>query len=152
MPHLKQLPNTVVWWDKETHRTCDKWKETIEKAVEDCQIAILLLSHHYFDVDGFARHEADLLLSRSRVHGSKCTLIPLKVSQFADLRKSDNLQTQLSKYTDPVRNWRGDAASKSVRELDAGNGERGSFYAWFVEELLKGFLDANRWQHRDFEP
>lgn len=151
MPHLKQLPNTEVWWDKEIHKTSDKWKDTIEKAVEDCQIAILLLSHHYFDADGYAKHEAELLLSRSRVHGSKFTLIPLKISPFADLQKTDNLQMQLSKYTDPVRNWKGDAASKSIKELDVVNGERDIFYAWFVEELLKGFLDANRRQHRESE-
>jgi len=80
--HLKPLEKEIdVWVDKKI-KAGDKWKEKLEKALQDSNVAVLLLSADYLASDFIVRNELPSLLKNATKKGTLIIPVIIKPCRF----------------------------------------------------------------------
>jgi hypothetical protein len=84
MVHLKPLEreNLIDLWVDERIKAGDKWKDEINKALEQSNVAVLLISADYLASDFIANQELQPLLINASMNGTKILCLLLKPSRF----------------------------------------------------------------------
>jgi PAS domain-containing protein len=140
LPTLRSLKNVVTFTDLQMDRSLPEWKNQIESALDECAVGVLLLSPHFFDQEGFTRYEANRLLSRHRCalaepkQTNPVKILPVTIQHFAE-NISDELQVQLMKLTNPIRNF-GTPNKNALNEFSTNDGDRSRFLKYLGEIVL----------------
>ena len=80
MVHLKPLEKKglIDVWQDTNIKTGDRWREIIDKALSEANIAILMISADFLASDFIIKNELTPILSKAEVKGTK--IVPLIVS------------------------------------------------------------------------
>ena len=92
-PIVRKAQGGVEVFDDQIIKAGDRWRDEVQKAVEGCRIAILLLSADFMASDFIAENELPPLLKRV-TEGGRIRIVGLVVSAF-DYEKSELMDFQL---------------------------------------------------------
>lgn len=91
--HFKPLENIVEFWDDSKIQPGQKWKEEIELAMNDAEIAILLISADFYNSDFIKTKELPRLLKKANEDGATILGVILKPCLFEDFDDLSQYQT-----------------------------------------------------------
>lgn len=98
--HLKSMQFEgfdIDYWDDKRIKSGDKWKEEIEKALSEANIAILLISPDFLSSDFIQNNELPDILKNADKKGTKVLSIILKPCRF----KQNKSISQFQAVNDP---------------------------------------------------
>ncbi len=99
--HFKPFLNQINYWDDTQIQAGQKWKEEIKMAIENAQVAILLVSTDFLGSDFISTHELPLLLESAEKDGTTILTIILKPCLFEDFLDLNKFQA-LNAPSNPV--------------------------------------------------
>jgi hypothetical protein len=99
--HFKPFLNQIDFWDDTKIQPGQKWKEEIQKAINETKVAILLVSTDFLGSDFIATDELPPLLKAAEENGAVILIVILKPCLFEEFTELNQYQA-INPPTKPI--------------------------------------------------
>jgi len=90
--HFKPFLGKIDYWDDSKIEVGQKWKDEIQKAIEETKVAVLLVSTDFLGSDFIATNELPPLLSAAEEEGAVILIVILKPCLFEEFAELNQFQ------------------------------------------------------------
>lgn len=90
--HFKPISKNIDFWDDSKLNPGDKWREEIDKAIDNSRVAILLLSADFLASDFIVNNELPPLLKAADEKGAKILIVILRPCLFSEIEQLNRYQ------------------------------------------------------------